>query len=93
MLFIDDSQVGFLEDIMWDQGYLEGGRCPARSSFSVKRSHLVPRSHEYLMGQRAPMIDLMAWNADATRMPLSHAQRISAPTLPAKRSFPRAIPC
>jgi polyhydroxyalkanoate synthase len=25
--------------------------------------------HDYLMGDRAPMTDLMAWNADTTRMP------------------------
>jgi polyhydroxyalkanoate synthase len=29
-------------------------------------SHLV---HDYLLGQRQPVTDLMAWNADATRMP------------------------
>ena len=69
-LFIDDSQLNFLEDIMWDQGYLDTRRMAG--AFQLLRSTDLIWSrvvHEYLMGQRSPMIDLMAWNADTTRMP------------------------
>jgi polyhydroxyalkanoate synthase len=69
-LFIDDSQLNFLEDIMWDQGYLETRQMAG--AFQLLRSSDLIWSrvvHEYLMGQRSPMIDLMAWNADTTRMP------------------------
>jgi polyhydroxyalkanoate synthase len=69
-LFIDDSQLSYLEDIMWNQGYLETRQMAG--AFQLLRSNDLIWSqivHEYLMGQRAPMIDLMAWNADTTRMP------------------------
>ncbi|TPW00334.1 MAG: Poly-beta-hydroxybutyrate polymerase [Beijerinckiaceae bacterium] len=69
-LFIDDSQLNFLEDIMWEQGYLDIRRMAG--AFQLLRSSDLIWSrvvHDYLMGQRSPMIDLMAWNADATRMP------------------------
>jgi polyhydroxyalkanoate synthase len=70
MLFIDDSQLSYLDDIMWDKGYLDsrqmGGAFQLLRSNDLIWSRLV---HEYLMGRRAPMTDLMAWNADATRMP------------------------
>ncbi|RJG06803.1 alpha/beta fold hydrolase [Noviherbaspirillum cavernae] len=69
-LFIDDSQLNFLDDIMWDQGYLDNRQMAG--AFQLLRSHDLIWSriiNQYLMGRPAPMNDLMAWNADATRMP------------------------
>jgi len=76
MLFIDQSQVSYLEDLMWDKGYLDTKQMAG--AFQLLRSNDLIWSrfvHEYLMGERAPMNDLMAWNADATRMPyLMHSE-------------------
>jgi polyhydroxyalkanoate synthase len=69
-LFINESQLTFLEDMMWQQGYLDTSQMSG--AFQLLRSNDLIWSymiHDYLMGERAPMIDLMAWNADATRMP------------------------
>jgi polyhydroxyalkanoate synthase subunit PhaC len=70
MLFIDDSQLHYLEDIMWNQGYLDNRQMAG--AFQLLRSNDLIWSmmvNDYLMGQRTPVSDLMAWNADATRMP------------------------
>ncbi len=69
-LFIDESQIQFLEDIMWEQGYLDTKQMAG--AFQLLRSNDLIWSHRlrsYLLGQRQKMTDLMAWNADATRMP------------------------
>jgi polyhydroxyalkanoate synthase len=69
-LFIDDSEVYFLESMMWSQGYLSADQMSG--AFQLLQSNDLIWSrivHDYLLGERAPMIDLMAWNADTTRMP------------------------
>src|SRR6056297_4347915 len=69
-LFVTESEVSFLENMMWDQGYLDTKQMAG--AFQLLRSADLIWSryvHEYLMGRRQDMFDLMAWNADATRMP------------------------
>ncbi len=69
-LFIDDSQVAHLEDIMWDRGYLDSTQIA--SAFQWMNSNDLIWSRllkHYLLGEREPMSDLMAWNADGTRLP------------------------
>jgi len=70
MLFIDEGQLDFLKDVMWNQGYLDTRQMAG--AFQLLRSNDLVWSRmteDYLMGRRTPMNDLMAWNADATRMP------------------------
>jgi len=69
-LFIDDSQVSLLEDMMSAQGYLDTRQMAG--AFQLLHSNDLiwsKRVREYLLGAHPPMTDLMAWNADATRMP------------------------
>jgi polyhydroxyalkanoate synthase len=75
-LFIDEAQLSYLEDIMWEQGFLDTRQMAG--AFQLLRSNDLIWSamvHDYLLGERQPMVDLMAWNADTTRMPYRmHAQ-------------------
>ncbi len=69
-LFINDSEVAYLEDLMWEQGFLDAKQMAG--AFQILRSNDLIWSRAvraYLMGERGSLIDLMAWNADATRMP------------------------
>lgn len=69
-LFIDESQITFLENMMRDKGYLDTHQMSG--AFQLLRSNDLIWSriiHDYLFGVRKPLKDLMAWNADTTRLP------------------------
>ena len=69
-LFIDEGQLNLLEKMMWSRGYLDSGQMGG--AFQILKSNDLVWSRilsEYLMSERAHLNDLMAWNADGTRMP------------------------
>ena len=68
--FVDESQVAFLEDMMWDQGYLD--RPQMARTFSTIRSEDLIWSRavrRYFLGQDDLSTDMSVWVADTTRMP------------------------
>ncbi|MFN3612449.1 PHA/PHB synthase family protein [Tepidimonas sp.] len=69
-LFIDPSQLHLLESMMWNRGYLSADQMAG--AFQLLRSNDLIWSRmvrDYMMGERTAMNDLIAWNADSTRMP------------------------
>ena len=69
-IFIDEGQLELLDASMDAQGYLDAEQMAA--AFLMLRSRdLIWRRYQraYLYGEKEQLFDLMAWNADATRMP------------------------
>lgn len=70
LLFVDDSQVAFLEDLMWLQSYLDRPQM-ARTFASIRAEDLIYTRavRRYLLGEEDLPTDLTVWNNDTTRMP------------------------
>jgi polyhydroxyalkanoate synthase len=69
-LFIDEGQIDLLDDIMWRQGVLHARQM--KGTFQMLRSQDLVWSYRlvnHLLGDRPPVSDLMAWNADGTWLP------------------------
>jgi len=79
-MFIDESQLSFLNDSMARKGYLDGKHMAGAFTLLNSRDLVWSRMvHDYLMGRQHPVTDLTAWNADATRMPYrQHREYLSS---------------
>ncbi|MFT7593967.1 MAG: polyhydroxyalkanoate synthase [Paracoccaceae bacterium] len=70
LMFLDESQIAFLEDLMWDQGYLD--RPQMAGTFAAIRAEdlIYTRAvRRYFLGVEDLPTDLGVWNGDTTRMP------------------------
>jgi polyhydroxyalkanoate synthase len=68
-IFISPAQLAMLEAMMWKEGVLESRQMGG--AFQLLRTYdllWAPSIATYLKGERSGVNDLMAWNADGTRM-------------------------
>ncbi|WP_086072337.1 PHA/PHB synthase family protein [Bordetella genomosp. 9] len=69
-LFISPGGVACLDALMWQQGYLDGRQLAGVFQLLNSRDLIWSRLvRDYLLGRQRPISDLMAWNADTTRLP------------------------
>ncbi|MBT4888702.1 MAG: class I poly(R)-hydroxyalkanoic acid synthase [Rhodospirillales bacterium] len=69
-VFIDEEQIGLLEEHMLETGYLESSHMS--QVFNMMRDNDLIWSfviNNYLMGREPIAFDLLYWNSDSTRMP------------------------
>jgi len=70
LMFINESEVSLLEAMMAEQGFLKGEQMAGAFQLLHADDLIWSRAmRHYLLGQRDLPNDLMAWNADTTRMP------------------------
>jgi len=70
LLFVDESQVAFIEDLMWSQGYLDRPQM-TRTFATIRAEDLIYSRavNRYFLGREDLPTDLGVWNNDTTRMP------------------------
>ncbi len=75
-MFIDQAKVGFIESLMRPNGYLDSTQMSsAFQMIGAADRKWAQLTKEYILGDRSPPNDLMAWNADGTRLSIRmHSQ-------------------
>jgi polyhydroxyalkanoate synthase len=73
LVFIDDTQLKALEEMMAEQGYLDGSRMAAVFNMLRPRDLIWPYIvNNYLLGKKPFPFDLLYWNSDSTRLPAAN---------------------
>lgn len=76
LLFLDESQIAFLEDLMWERGYLDRPQM-ARAFATIRAEDLIwtRAVQRYFLGREDVPTDIGVWLSDTTRMPATmHSQ-------------------
>jgi polyhydroxyalkanoate synthase len=73
LVFIDDTQLKALEEMMAEHGYLDGSRMSAVFNMLRPRDLIWPYVvNNYLLGKKPFPFDLLFWNADSTHLPAAN---------------------
>jgi len=73
MLFIDDTQLKALEEMMAERGYLDGARMATVFNLLRPKDLIWPYIvNNYMLGKKPFPFDLLYWNQDSTRMPAAN---------------------
>jgi polyhydroxyalkanoate synthase len=69
-LFVDESQLKNMEEIMAKDGYLDSGRMATVFNMLRPKDLIWPYIvNNYMLGKKPTAFDLLYWNQDSTRMP------------------------
>ena len=69
LVFVDEAQLGALEEMMAERGLLDGSRMATVFNMLRPRDLIWPYIvNNYLLGKKPLPFDLLYWNQDATRM-------------------------
>jgi polyhydroxyalkanoate synthase len=72
-LFIDETQLKALEEMMAERGYLDGSRMATVFNLLRPRDLIWPYVvNNYMLGKKPFPFDLLFWNQDSTRMPAAN---------------------
>jgi polyhydroxyalkanoate synthase len=75
LVFIDDTQLKALEEMMAERGYLDGSRMATVFNMLRPKDLVWPYIvNNYLLGKKPFPFDLLYWNQDSTRMPAANHQ-------------------